>query len=164
MNKFLGIFIFLIFFACNLSVQFAFAEEKQTVLTGSVSMVPYTFYGTWRVKSSLNDTDSPYIFKKSGIDIWNLSRVNDVIILSNPFSGARAEIKIDKADNDVVVFKKTGKYGTKLLTDIVEIKLKGDSFTGVDKIQLDTFVSGKIMKTEKAIYNLNGEKIVGDVK
>lgn len=135
----------------------------ETVLQGSVTMVPNSFYGTWRVSSNLTDTDSVQIFKKSGIDLWNLSRNDDVIILKNPFNGAKAEIKIDRVEDNNVIFMKTGKYGNKALTDIVEISINQDSFQGTDKLRLDTYVDGKIMKTETAKYSIKGERIAGDV-
>ena len=136
---------------------------ENTVLKGSISLVPKSFYGSWRVSSLLEDTDSVQIFKKSGTDLWNLSRMNDVIILTNPFNGARAEIQIDRVEDNNVVFVKTGKYGSKVLTDIVEINITQDSFKGTDKFRLDTYVNGKIMKTETATYSLKGERIAGDV-
>ncbi len=138
-------------------------SEESTLLTGSVSLVPKSFYGTWRVISFLEDTNSSQTFKKNGLDLWNLSRSSDVIILSNPFNGAKAEIKIDKVEDNFVIFTKSGKYGNKLLTDTVEMKIEGEHFTGKDKIQLDTIVNNKKMKTETAIYIIKGEKIAGDV-
>ena len=138
-------------------------KAENTVLTGSVSMVPKSFYGTWRVSSNLIDTDSDQIFKNFGIDLWNLSRNNDVIILTNPFNGAKAEIKIDRVEDNNVIFMKTGKYGNKVLTDIVEIKITQETFKGTDKLRLDTYVDGKIMKTETATYSIKGERIAGDV-
>ncbi|MBD5402812.1 hypothetical protein HDR58_08440 [bacterium] len=153
-----------IFIICILSTSVFAAENK--VLTGGIMMVPNSFYGTWRVVSKLLDTDSPVLFKENNIDLWNLSRVGDVITLRNPFNGASAEITIDKVSDGVVVFKKYGKYNNKHLTDIVEIKLNGETFKGYDTLQLDTMsdVSGKIIKTETAKYSVSGEKILGDYK
>ncbi|MBR1424606.1 hypothetical protein IJ579_03485 [bacterium] len=160
MKKFISFLILIIYFCLSSNV---FAEDV-TTLTGSVSMVPQSFYGMWRVLSKLDDTDNPQVFKKSGIDLWNLSKTNDVIILCNPFNGANAEIKIDKVDNNFIVFKKIGKSGNKQFTDIVEMQLDGENFIGIDKIKLDTFVNGKIMKSEMAVYSIKGEKISGEIK
>lgn len=143
-----------------------FAEEvnKTPVLHGSVVVVPESFYGTWRVKSKLEDTDSPVKFKQQSLDLWNLSRTDNVITLSNPFNGANAEITIDKVNDNYVVFKKVTKYESNVLTDTVEVILNGDEFVGYDYIQIDTFsgVNGKIIKTEKAKYSIKGEKIAGN--
>lgn len=142
----------------------AMANSSNKVLTGSVTMVPNSFYGTWRVTSKIIDTDSPITFKQNSLDLWNLSRTNNVITLSNPFNGAKADITINKAETNYVVFKKSGKYGNKILTDTVEIELNGDTFKGFDSIQLDTYsdVSGKIIKSETAKYAIVGEKIAGE--
>lgn len=133
------------------------------LLTAGITMVPKGFYGTWRVSSTLLDTDSPVIFKEHNIDLWNLSRSGNVIKLSNPFNGAEADITVDKADQSYIVFKKTGKYGEKFLTDTVEIKLEGDTFKGIDTLKLDTHsdIDGRIIKTEIAKYSIRGEKIAG---
>lgn len=134
------------------------------VLTGGVTAVPESFFGTWRVVSTLVDTDS-VIFKENNLDLWNLSRLGDVITLCNPFNGAEANITVDKVNASYIVFKKTGKYSGKDLTDVVEIKLIGDTFSGTDTLKLDTYsnVTGKIIKTETAKYNIKGEKISGNV-
>lgn len=160
---------FIIFVLVIFSIVFASVEQKvysdtpTPVLKASVSMVPTSFFGTWRVTSKLVDTDSPVTFKQSSLDLWNLSRTNNVITLSNPFNGANAEISIDSASNNYVVFKKNGRYDNKILTDTVEIKLDGDYFKGFDYIRLDTYsdVNGKIIKTETAKYSIMGEKIAG---
>ncbi len=142
---------------------FGINKLSAQVLTGSVSAVPQSFYGTWRVSSKLVDTDSPLIFKENNVDLWNLSRLGDVITLSNPFNGAKADITIDSVSEGTVIFTKSGKYGNKNLTDVVEIKLSEDTFAGTDTIKLDTYsdVNGKIIKTETAKYSVKGEKIAG---
>lgn len=140
------------------------SASSEKVLRGSVTMVPNSFYGTWRVTSKLVDTDSPVTFKQNSLDLWNLSRTDNVITLSNPFNGAKADITVDRVESNYVVFKKSGKYDNKLLTDTVEIKLNGDTFKGFDFLRLDTYsdVSGKIIKTETAKYSIEGEKIAGN--
>ena len=151
--------LFLLFF----TLAPVFSQETTKLLTAEISMVPKSFYGTWRVVSKRTETDSPAIFKDSGIDLWNLSRTYDVISLCNMFNGAKADITVSKADSNHVVFTKSGKYDKKILSDKVELYLDGDSFTGTDTLQLDTLVNGKIVKTERAKYSLKGEKIGGQV-
>lgn len=68
------------------------------------------------------DTDS-VIFKENNLDLWNLSRLGDVITLCNPFNGAEANITVNSVNGSYIVFRKTGKYSGKDLTDVVEIKL-----------------------------------------
>lgn len=155
MKKIFITFLILLFGTC------VYSEEQTKLLTAEISMVPQSFYGTWRVVSKRIDTDAPSVFKESGIDVWNLSRTYDVITLYNMFNGAKADITVKHADSNHIVFIKKGKYDKKVLSDRVELNLKGDTFTGIDTLQLDTYVNGKIIKTETAQYSLNGEKIGG---
>lgn len=155
MKKILGLFLFLLL-AFN---SFAFAQP--TILHGSVEKVPETFFGTWRVVSERVDTDSPLTFKEKGVDLWNLSQDANVIKLSNPFSGATAEIFVEKASVNSVTFTKIGKYDSKTLTDKVKITINGDKFVGTDELKLDTLsdVDGTIRKTETATFTIKGERI-----
>ena len=152
------IFICLSFFFC---VYNNVQAEETKLLTATITKVPQSFFGTWRVASKRIDTDAESIFKENSIDIWNLSKTFDVITLSNPFNGAKAEIILDRVDSNYIVFTKQGKYGKKVLTDTVEIKLEGDTFVGTDTLKIDTYSEGKITKTQSAKYYLNGEKIAG---
>ncbi len=165
-NKFYKILIILFVMVFLTIPVFVRAETSGANITlrASVTKVPDSFYGTWRVTSKLIDTDSPITFKQNSLDLWNLSRTNNVITLSNPFSGASADITIDSVNNNTIVFTKSGKYGEQTLTDVVEIKLDGNTFSGFDSIKLDTYsnVNGKIIKTEVAKYSISGEKIAGD--
>ena len=145
----------------------SFADNSEnTVLKGSVMIIPNSFYGVWRVVSKRVDTDSPYTFKENNVDLWNLSKRGNVITLSNPFTGATAEINVNNSTGNDITFIKKGKYDNKYLTDTVELKLEGNKFEGYDTLQLDTFsdVNGKIIKTETAKYSIKGEKIAGDSK
>lgn len=156
--------IFSICFIFLLGLGFVPLNLYAEVLTGSVTAVPDSFFGTWRVVSKLVDTDS-VIFKENNLDLWNLSRLGDVITLCNPFNGAEANITVNSVNGSYIVFRKTGKYSGKDLTDVVEIKLNGDTFSGTDTLKLDTYsdVTGKIIKTETAKYSIKGEKISGEV-
>lgn len=139
----------------------AYADQP-TLLTGSVSMVPKSFYGTWRVTSERIEQNSE-VFKEKSLDIWNLSRTGDVITLYNMFNGAKAEIKIEDSDQKHVIFTKNGKYGKKTLNDKADIVIDGDYFEGYDYIKIDTYVDGKIVKTQAAKFKIKGEKIGGGV-
>ena len=153
----------LLYFIFVICCSTSFAHNETTVLSGEVTMVPRTFYGTWRVVSSKIDSDSN-IFKEKSLDIWNLSRTGDVITLCNPFNGAKAEITIERVETNDIVFIKTGNYGKKILTDKVELSITNDSFTGTNTIKLDTYSDGKLIKTETATYKIKGEKIAGGVE
>lgn len=137
--------------------------KAQTVLQGYAMKVPENFFGIWRVTSKIIETDAPAKFKNSGVDLWNIFEANGVIKLSNPFSGAQAQISIDDAKADKIIFTKTGDYGNKILTDRVEIYINQDQFTGIDYIELQTKsdIDKNVIKTETATYKIKGERIAG---
>ena len=95
--------------------------------------------------------------------MWNLSRTGDVITLYNMFNGAKAEINVENSNEKHVIFTKKGEYGKKKLTDRADIYIEGDYFEGFDYIRIDTYVNGKIVKTESAKYKIKGEKIGGGI-
>lgn len=166
MIKVLKIFVMIVFLL-GITGDCVFAQDIQVdgvLLKGFVESVPQAIYGSWRVVSTRIESDAPATFKSGGIDLWNLSLENNVINLSNPFSGASAEIKVENVDNNSVTFTKVGKYGNKILTDTVTITVNGENFEGTDKLKLDTIsdVSGKIIKSEIAVYSVKGEKISGN--
>jgi hypothetical protein len=150
-----------------LCVYRCYADEmnSQVLKTGiSVEHIPEALYGAWRVVARLKDTDAPATFKPLTADLWNLSRVDDVINLSNPFTGATASVTLEYLNNNTVRFSRvTGGDHTKL-TETIGITLQGDTFTGMDWLKLETFSvrdTNKLYKTETASYTLKGERISG---
>ncbi len=155
MKKFI-IFLLLIF---GLSV------NAETLKAGvSIDNVPNYFYGSWRVVAKVDKQTGNVNFRPQTVDIWNLSRNGDVINLNNPFTGASASVKLDYVDGNIIRFTKSGEYdNNKKLTDTVDLKLTGDTFTGVNYITLETFSNfdNSLIKKDTAIYILKGEKISG---
>ena len=141
--------------------------NSYTLKTGIsiVEQVPGNFYGTWRVIAKLDETTNSQKFKPTSVDLWNLSREGDVINLSNPFTGANASITVSYVGDNVIKFTKIGDYEGYRLTDTVEIKLNGSKFSGINRLSLETLsdVDGHVVKTDKATYNLQGERISADV-
>lgn len=150
--------LLVIIFSCSLII-----VNSQTVLHGGIEKVPNEFFGAWRVVSHLKSTDSPVTFREKNVDIWNLSSSNNVITLSNPFSGAQAQISVHEARGNYVEFSKTGKYDNKILTDKVRLEIKNNSFFGTDELNLKTIsnIDNKVIKDEHATYTLKGERISG---
>ena len=142
------------------------ANASDMVLKSGVSIdkVPKDFYGTWRVSSKLTSTNSEGLFKPKSVDLWNLSRVGDVITLDNPFSGANASIVLNSVVGRAIKFRRIGDYDSKKLADTVQLVLGKDSFQGVNNLKLDTVseLDGHVMKTQWATYSLVGEKISGE--
>lgn len=146
--------------------QGAVFAETPTVLKAGVSLakeVPSALMGTWRVGAKLKSTDAPSSFKQSSVDIWNLSRVDNVINLSNPFTGAAASINVSYVNKNSIKFTKVGDYNNQKLTDCVEITINGNYFTGINTLSLVTYsrANDSVISTKTATYTLYGEKISG---
>ena len=139
-----------------------FAEPFQAGIS-MIEAVPEYFYGSWRVIAKIDKQSGNVNFKPQAIDFWNLSRKGDVINLNNPFTGADASVKLDYVEGDLIRFTKTGEYNNKKLTDTVDLKLVGDTFTGINTLKLETFSTfdNSLIKTDTALYILKGEKIFG---
>lgn len=140
--------------------------EGSVVLKTGISldeMVPDALFGTWRINSNLLETNSKGTFKQNNVDLWNISRINSVITLDNPFSGAKASISIKEVEGNKIVFEKEGRYDNKILSDTVELYLDEDSFKGYNYLKLTTVseIDGRIMDSQTAKYSLIGDKIAG---
>lgn len=159
-----GLFVFFILLTAHCSLLSAFAADKVLTAGVSIDKIPADFYGTWRVSAKLQSTNSDSLFKSSSVDLWNLSRVGDVITLDNPFSGAKASITVNSISGRAIKFRKTGDYDSKKLTDTVQMMLGKDTFVGTNTLKFDTIsgIDGHIVKTEWATYSLKGEKISGE--
>ncbi len=142
-----------------------FGVQGETLHVGiSADSVPNNFYGSWRVVGKVDKQSGTMNFRPQSVDFWNLSRRGDVINLNNPFTGASASVKLDYVEGNIIRFTKTGEYDyNKKLTDTVDLKLTGDTFTGVNYITLETFsaIDNSLIKKDTAIYLLKGEKISG---
>ena len=141
------------------------AEDGMVLSTGiSVNEIPKAFYGSWRITAKLEQASNYSIFKPQSVDMWTLSRVNDTVTLTNPFTGANAEIALKTVSGNLVVFSKKAPYDNKMLTDTVSIRLDKNSFTGINTLTLEAFslVDGHLLNTETARYLIKGEKISGD--
>jgi hypothetical protein len=153
-------FILIIFFMLPVK-----SEENYTLSAGvSINEIPKTFYGSWRVVAKLDETDSLRTFKPQSVDIWTLSRVGNVITLSNPFNGASAQISLKTVEGNLVIFSKEAPFGDKILTDTVSLRLDKNKFSGINTLYLKTYSTkdGEVKKTESARYIINGEKISGE--
>ena len=146
---------------------FAIQTAQAAVLEAGVSVeeIPEAFFGSWRVRATLENTNSYSTFKPQSMDFWNLSKVCDRVILDNPFSGANAEISVQTIEGNLVVFSKKLPYdGNKVLTDTVTLRLGENEFSGINSLTLESYslVDNHLMKTETAIYQIKGEKIAGE--
>ena len=146
---------------------FTIQTAQAAVLEAGVSVeeIPEAFFGSWRVRATLENTNSYSTFKPQSMDFWNLSKVGDRVVLDNPFSGANAEISVQTIEGNLVVFSKKLPYdGNKVLTDTVTLRLGENEFSGINSLTLESYslVDNHLMKTETAIYQIKGEKIAGE--
>ena len=128
----------------------------------SINDIPKDIFGSWQVHAQLEETNAHSLFKPQSMDFWTLTRVNDRVILNNPFSGANAEISIQSIDNNLIVFSKRMPYdNNKILTDTVSIRLNENEFSGINTLRLESYslIDNHLMKTETATYHINGKKI-----
>lgn len=163
MKKFIA--TLLLFFIGTLFTSTFTPAEEFTLQAGvSINDVPKALFGSWRVSAKLEDTNSYGTFKPQSVDFWTLSRVGDRVTLSNPFSGANAEVSIRTVEGNLIVFSKKAPYDNKILTDTISIRLNDSTFTGINTLSLDSFslIDNHLMKSETARYVIKGEKISGD--
>ena len=160
MKKIFAILLTILFMPCS----FTPAEEFTLKAGVSINDVPKALFGSWRVSAKLEDSNSYGTFKPQSIDFWTLSREGDKVTLSNPFSGANAEVSIKTVEGNLIVFSKKAPYDNKMLTDTITIRLSDSTFTGLNTLCLESFsrVDNHLMKTETARYTIKGEKISGD--
>ena len=155
---------FVILILMLLLVPTALAQDYTLKAGVSVNDVPKALFGSWRVNAKLDDTNSYGTFKPNSVDFWTLSRVGDKITLTNPFTGATADVSLNAVEGNVIVFLKKAPYDNKMLTDTITIRLTDNTFSGINTLKLESFslVDNHLMKTETARYNISGEKISGD--
>ena len=146
------------------SVTNVFAEEFTLKAGVSVNDIPKAFFGSWRVIAKLEDSNSYGTFKPQSIDFWTLSRVGDKVTLSNPFTGANAEVSLKTIEGNLIVFSKKAPYDNKMLTDTITLRLSDNNFSGINTLSLESYslVYNHLMKTETARYVIKGEKISGE--
>ena len=123
--------------------------------------VPSELFGSWRVDSVCTRTTNKDMFEQGSTDIWTLTRNGEYITLSNPMSGARADISVNEVKGKTVKFIKKSYYSDEESVETPILTLQGDNFIGVDKINIKTFENGKLIREDYVEYNIKGTKISG---
>ena len=144
---------------------FVYKVSAETVLKSGVSLekLPNAIFGTWQVNAQLDRTSNYSVFKVQTKDVWNLSRSGNVITLENPFTKAKAVVKVNQIEGNVVVFSRGSTCDNRVLKDTVTIRIEGDKFSGYDDLVYETLSlhDGHVMKRDTAKYLLKGTKISG---
>jgi hypothetical protein len=157
MKKFLYIIIILFTITCaNLA--------NATTISGGISateQVPKGFFGTWKVVALRTNTSNSNMFAPNSIEIWNLSKSNDVITLTNPISGATASISVKEATSDTFTFQRVTGDKNETVTETAKLILNGPSFKGSDTMVVRTYKNGTLIKTENVVYSIQAFKLTG---
>lgn len=162
MKKFLKLVILFLITLTTLTP--AFAKETYTLTAGvSVEELPDAIFGSWSVQAQIVNSSNYGVFKPKSTDLWNLSRNGNVLNLSNPFTGASADVLLKAAQGNVVMFTRIVNYDNKRLIDEVRIRLEENTFSGINEIRLDQFsaVDNSLIRSDKARYEIKGEKLSG---
>lgn len=161
--KYLSVLVMTCLIIC-FNTSAASSAKAEGMIQGSVSMtdrVPQGFFGAWKVISVLADTNNKKMFAPYSVDIWNLSKMGDVITLSNPVSGAKASVTVNDVDGNTVKFKKTSYDTDEESIETPVLTLGNNGFSGIDRIEVKTFKNGELQKTEFVEYNVKAVKISG---
>lgn len=135
-----------------------------TTLSGGISAsdrVPVGFFGTWKVVAVRTVTTNEKMFAPSSVEIWNLSKLNDVITLTNPISGASASITVKDETSDTFTFQRVTGDGEETVTETAKLILNGANFTGSDTMVVRTCKKGMPVKVENVKYTLKAYKVSG---
>lgn len=141
------------------------ADETFVLKAGvSIDEVPKGIFGSWGVKAYIVDSSNYKLFRPKSTDLWNISRNGDVLNLSNPFTGANADVSINAAQGNVVSFTREVEYDNKKLIDTVTVRLENNTFSGINELKLDQYsaVDKTLMRSDTARYEIKGEKISGE--
>jgi len=147
----------------TLTVLSVFAEG--TVIQGGVSLsdqIPKGFFGTWHIASIQTFTSNPMLFTGAGTDFWNLSKVGDVITLSNPVSGATASVTIEEVNGNQIKFVRTSENQSEKVIETPTLILDGENFYGTDKIVIEKYKFGELVGTDTVEYRIKAKKISGN--
>ena len=137
---------------------------KAQVIEGSIAMsdkVPEEFFGSWKVVSVCTHSTNKEYFGSHSLDLWTLSRMGDVVRLSNPLSGAVADVSVSDVKGQTVKFEKRTNYPDEESIETPILTLQDDKFSGIDKIVIRTFKDGKLIKEDYVEYKVKGTKISG---
>ena len=158
--------LFLTLIIVTLIIGFGFIHKSQsmTLKTGiSLSdQVPKGFFGHWEVTSTMNTSNNPTIFNETSKDFWNLSKIGDVITLSNPISGAEASVTIEEVNGNEITFTHVIEGKNAKMIETPTLKLEGENFSGTDKIVLERYKYGKKISQDIVIYKITAKKISGN--
>ncbi|MBS4759144.1 MAG: hypothetical protein KHX03_00410 [Clostridium sp.] len=135
------------------------------VLKAGVSLsdqVPKGFFGSWKITSVMTYSNNPKIFNETTVDYWNLSKIGDVITLSNPVSGAEASVTVEDVKGNQIKFTHVTKGRNGKMTETPTLTLNGENFYGTDKIVVEKYKYGELISSDTVVYKIKAEKLSGN--
>ena len=153
---FLSLFLFF--------VQTTVLPANSMVLQAGVSLseqVPDGFFGSWKITSVMTYSSNPKIFNETTTDYWNLSKVGDVITLTNPVSGAKASVTVEEVKGNRITFSHEIKGRNGKMIETPSLTLNGENFHGTDKIVIEKYKYGELVSSDTVVYKITAEKLTG---
>lgn len=160
MKRLLALFLI---FLLWLPASSCFAQTMTLKAGVSLSdQVPKGFFGSWRITSVMTYSNNKKIFNEVTTDYWNLSKVDDVITLTNPVSGAEASITVEDVKGNQIKFTHVTKGKNARMTETPSLTLNGENFSGTDKIVIEKYKYGEKISEDIVIYKITAQKISGN--
>lgn len=132
-------------------------------LTASVSKtlyLPPAMYGQWTIIGTVKETNISDLNPVAS-DIWILQREGNQVTVSNPANGASAAINVDTVEGNTATFHRFGQSGRILRSETVTLTVQGDQLFGKNLRKEELIKEGKIIRTNYALFDLQGTRISG---
>ena len=142
------------------------APLGQVPLKGTVSeslYLPPAMYGQWTVAGTLMDTNVPEHSKQTTQDIWTLERVGDKVVVSNPATGATAEVQVEAVQDNTATFQRVVLADSRrFFTETVTVTVNGQTMSGTTYKQFKYLNrDGRLSRQLYARFHLEAERISG---
>lgn len=124
--------------------------------------LPPEMYGHWSVTGTLVNSNSDSFFNPVVHDIWVLERQGEQVVLSNPVSGASANVEVDKVEGSTATFHHMVVNKSRIMFEMPTITVLGDRLTGVSVNKFQRIRKGKVVQSAYGHYRLEAQRIGQD--
>ncbi len=136
--------------------------ENVMRLEGSVTKndeVPEDFYGVWLVSAQQVSCTNPDLYNSTSVEVWTLTKNNNIIILTNPFSGASAAINVEEVQGNTVKFSRVSQEFDEIGYESPTLTINGETFEGVDEMVIKRVNHRQVLSEDIIKYRIKGKKI-----
>ncbi len=133
-----------------------------TVLEGNISLIdkiPDELYGSWVVASVATRNSNPELYDNTSVDLWTLKRHGNIIILSNPLSGASASVTVEEVKDNTIKFSRQSMGDDEIGLETPTIILNGEMFDGTDKMVIKKYKNNRVYREDIIEYRIKGKKV-----